>query len=54
MSVGREQQTIPQQVPAGIGTDQVELTTDRDAMPTWDLKVLENELLPSALVGFRK
>ena len=54
VSVGREQQTVPQQVPARVRADQVELATDRDAMPVGDLEMLENELLPFALVGFRE
>ena len=54
MSVGREQQTILQQVPPRIRPHQVEFATDRDAMPAGDLEMLQNELLPSALVGFRE
>jgi hypothetical protein len=51
VSVGREQQTIPQQVPAGVRAHQVKFATDRDSMPVGDLEMLQNELLPYSLVG---
>ena len=40
VGVGREQQTIPQQVPPRVGTDQVKLTADRDAMPVGELEMI--------------
>ena len=53
VSVGREQQTIPKQVPTRVGPDQIELATNRDAMPVGDLEMIKNQLLPFALVCFR-
>ena len=50
MSVGREQQTIPEQVPARVRANQVELAVDRDAMPVGDLEMLQDEFLPLAFV----
>jgi hypothetical protein len=51
MSIGREQHTIPQQVLPRDRADQVEFVANRNAVPLRDLEMVQNELLPFALVG---
>ena len=54
VSVGWEQQTISKQVPARVRSDQVELAVNWNANPVGDLKMIEDQLLPRVLVGFRE